>query len=414
MRVPPPLQPLLDQGVIDDVVRPLMSGKEAEVYLVVSEGYLCVAKIYKEANNRSFKHRVAYTEGRKVRNSRQQRAMEKGTRYGKEQIEDAWRSAEVDAIYRLRDADVRVPEPYTFVDGVLVMELIQGEDGEPAPRLVDAKFTEDEAWDVFHLLLREVVKMLCAGVVHGDLSDFNVLLAHDGPVIIDFPQAIDPANNQSARKLLVRDVNNLASFLARHTDRLKKKKYGEEMWALYESGKLTPESELTGRFNDGRKADTNALLAEIEAVEREARKRREALGLDPMRPARKPKEYVDPVRPAPVRGPRQDPRPRQDGARQDGARSEGRREPRQDGPRRDMPRQEPPARDPRPEGGGEGSRRKRRRGRSGGSGDDNGQTPIMADRAPYSRSPDGAGGNHDEPTAFDVSDDLDAFLSFED
>jgi RIO kinase 1 len=289
MRTPERLVPLIDQGVIEEVLRPLMSGKEAAVYLVVAEGKICVAKVYKEAQDRSFKNRADYIEGRNQRNSRSQRAMQKRSKFGREEIEAAWRSAEVDAIYRLRDAGVRVPEPYAFVDGVLVMELITGPDGEPAPRLVDLTLTAEEATELFQQVLREVVRMLCAGIVHGDLSDFNVLLGVDGPVVIDFPQAVDPATNLSARKLLVRDVQNLTSFLARHAPDLKKTKYGEEMWQLYERNELHPESKLTGRFKgDDRKADTRSLLQEIEEVEREAMKRREALGLPPMRPARQP------------------------------------------------------------------------------------------------------------------------------
>jgi RIO kinase 1 len=289
MRTPERLVPLIDQGVIEEVVRPLMSGKEAAVYLVVADGKLCVAKVYKEAEHRSFKNRADYIEGRTHKNTRSQRAMQKRSKFGREEIEAAWRSAEVDAIYRLRDAGVRVPEPYAYVDGVLVMELIAGPDGEPAPRLVDLTLTPEEAHALFHQVLREVVRMLCAGLVHGDLSDFNVLLGVDGPVVIDFPQAIDPAANLSARKLLVRDVRNLTSFLARHAPDLKSTKYGEEMWALYERNELHPDTKLTGKFKgDDRKADTRSLLDEIEEIEREARKRREALGLPPMRPARQP------------------------------------------------------------------------------------------------------------------------------
>jgi RIO kinase 1 len=290
MRTPERLVSLIDQGVIEEVVRPLMSGKEAAVYLVVADGELRVAKVYKEASQRSFKHRADYTEGRKHKNTRSQRAMARRSRFGRQEIEAAWRSAEVDTIYRLRDAGVRVPEPYSFVDGVLVMELVSDEYGEPAPRLVDVEFEADEAEALFHQLLREVVRMLCAGIVHGDLSDFNVLLGSRGPVIIDFPQAVDPAHNRNARKLLVRDVRNLTSFLARYAPDLAKTKYGEEMWALYERNELTPDSKLTGKFQRSkRKADTTSLLEEIEALEQEARKRREALGLPPVRPARQPK-----------------------------------------------------------------------------------------------------------------------------
>jgi len=300
MRVPERLRPLIDHGVVQEVVRPLMSGKEAAVYLVISEGQERVAKVYKEAQDRSFKHRSDYTEGRRVRNSRQERAMANRSRYGRRSIEAMWRSAEVDAIYRLREADVRVPEPHTFVDGVLVMEMVVDEHGQPAPRLVDVPFERAEARRLFDWLLREVVKMLCAGLVHGDLSDFNVLIGADGPVIIDLPQAVDAASNRNARKLLIRDVKNLTSFLARHEPDLKGTRYGEEMWALYERGELLPDTKLTGRFKgSSRKADTSALLREIEAVEEEARRRREALGLPLPRPARKPSLRTPPPASAP-------------------------------------------------------------------------------------------------------------------
>ncbi|MCA9567397.1 MAG: hypothetical protein KC656_06120, partial [Myxococcales bacterium] len=239
------------------------------------------------------------TEGRKVRSSRTQRAMGRKSRFGKEQIEAAWRNAEVDAIHRLRDADVRVPEPYAFVDGVLLMELVTGDDGEPAPRLADVDLHPDDARDLFDIMLEEVTKMLCAGLVHGDLSDFNVLLGPHGPVIIDFPQAVDPAHNRNARKLLVRDVRNLSHFLGRWAPQLKRTRYGEEMWALYEGSELRPDTRLTGRFQR-KEVRTNvlSLLEEIEAMEAESRKRREDLGLAPRRPARTPVQ-PRPAAPAP-------------------------------------------------------------------------------------------------------------------
>ena len=296
MRVPQRLVPLLDQGIIDDVIRPLLAGKEAEIYLVEGRGEERVAKVYKEATNRSFRHRSQYTEGRRVRNSRQQRAMNKRSKHGRREAEAAWRHAEVDAIYRLRAAGVRVPEPYDYVDGVLVMELVRGEDGLPAPRLADLAFEPDHAREVFDLLLREVVKMLCAGVVHGDLSDFNVLMGTEGPVIIDFPQWVDAAHNRNARKLLVRDVDNLQSFLGRYARRLRSRRYGKEMWDLFEHNELRPDTRLSGKFRPRAKQDdTFALLREIEELEKAARERREALGL-PMRPARKPVPATKPPR----------------------------------------------------------------------------------------------------------------------
>ena len=295
------MEPLFDQGVIQQVLRPLMSGKEADVFLVLAHGEQRVAKVYKTAENRSFKHRAAYTEGRKVKNSRQARAMAKRSKYGRAEEEAAWRSAEVDAIYRLRAAGVRVPEPFDFVEGVLVMELVKGPDGEPAPRLVDAKLSRREAEDLFDRCIREVVKMLCAGLVHGDLSDFNVLLDDNGPVIIDFPQAVDAAHNNNARKMLIRDVKNLQSFLSRYAPNLRHKKYGEEMWALYQDGQLMPDTKLTGKHRGSqKKVETMSLLEEIEASQREARERRERLGLPPKRPARKPIQTKGPP-PRPIK-----------------------------------------------------------------------------------------------------------------
>lgn len=289
MRVPDRLVPLLDLGEIDEVVRPLMSGKEAEVYLVRTRDEECVAKVYKDAQFRSFQHRAEYIEGRRVRNSREQRAMNKGSRHGRLKTEEAWRCAEADAIYLLHAAGVRVPEPLAFIEGVLVMELIKDENGDPAPRLVDQRFSAEEATEIFHFVLGEVVKMLCAGIVHADLSDFNVLMGRDGPILIDFPQAVDPAHNLNARKLLLRDVKNLSSFLGRYAPGLRSTQYGPEMWDLYERNQLTPDTKLTGKFKSGaKKADVGSLLEDILEMEREARERREALGLPPPRRARRP------------------------------------------------------------------------------------------------------------------------------
>ena len=270
MNVPPGLRSLLDYGIITDVVRPLLSGKEAQVYLVVSDGEQRVAKVYKEATQRSFKHRAVYAEGRTVRNSRDRRAMAKRTRHGREQDEAAWRSAEVDMIYRLRAAGVRVPTPYTFLDGVLVMELIKDVDGEPAPRLCEVDLTPGEAEVVFDKLLREVVKMLCADVVHGDLSDFNVLMSADGPVVIDFPQALDAAGNQAAAKILSRDVANLNRFLLGYGRTARPLQHAQEMWALYSASKLAPDTELTGRHKaNERVVDMAALREEMKRAKAE-------------------------------------------------------------------------------------------------------------------------------------------------
>lgn len=282
MHVPSGLIELVDQGIIEDVVRPLMSGKEAQIYLVLSGGEQRVAKVYKTAKDRTFRQRVAYTEGRAVRNTRTQRAMSKHSRYGRAEDEARWRSAEVDVIYRLRAAGVRVPEPYCFSDGILVMELITDAQGEPAPRLADAPLDRVEAQAVFRTLLAEVTKMLCAGVVHGDLSDFNVLLGHTGPVLIDFPQAVDAATNQNARRLLVRDVDNLSQFLARRVPGQRPLPFGQELWDLYARSELSPETRLTGRYHPSQtRADTKAVLREIDVAAREAARRRETLAAEP-------------------------------------------------------------------------------------------------------------------------------------
>jgi RIO kinase 1 len=273
MRIPQNILPLVEMGIIDEVVRPLMSGKEAEVYVVVAGGEERVAKVYKHANVRSFKQRTDYTDGRKVRNSRDRRAMSKGTRHGRSQEEAAWRSTEVDVIYKLHAAGVRVPVPYNFAEGVLVMELVLGSDGRPAPRLGDVSFSPEEARAIYDRVLQDVVRMLCAGVVHGDLSDFNVLMAADGPVIIDFPQAVDPAANSGARRLLMRDVDNLHRFLSRSTSH-PSRPYAQEMWSLLERNELTPDTRLGGRFRErSAPADTRAVLDLVGAAERDARRR---------------------------------------------------------------------------------------------------------------------------------------------
>jgi len=298
VRVPESLLPLVEQGTIERVIRPLMSGKEADVYLVESQGEIRVAKVYKEAAVRAFKHRSGYEEGRKVRNSRQQRAMSKRSKFGREQAEAAWRTAEVDAIYKLHAAGVSVPTPHDFVDDVLVMELVAGKNGEAAPRLADCSFSKAEARRIFDYLLRETVKMLLAGVVHGDLSDFNVLMSANGPVIIDFPQWTDPAHNPNARKFLVRDVDNLQSFLGRYDRSLRKCKFGREIWGLYEEGELRVDTKLTGKYTAPTgQVEVMSLLEEIEAAEQERADKRARLGLGPARPARKPVEYTSNIKP---------------------------------------------------------------------------------------------------------------------
>ena len=265
MKTPKRLLPLVEDGVIDAVVRQLMSGKEAMVFVVRSAGETRCAKVYKEADKRSFRQAVDYTENRKTKNSRQARAMAKGTRFGREAQERAWQSAEVDALYRLAAAGVRVPRPYNFHEGVLLMELVTDEEGNAAPRLNDVELTPELALDLHHRLVREVVRMLCAGVVHGDLSEYNVLLGADGPVIIDLPQAVDAAGNNHAPRMLVRDVDNLRTFFGRFAPQLLATDYGKEIWSLYEAGALAPERALTGHYKrDERSADLDAVMREID------------------------------------------------------------------------------------------------------------------------------------------------------
>ena len=279
MKTPPRLQPLLEEGLIDTVVRQLMSGKEAMVYVVRCGDETRCAKIYKEATQRSFRQAVDYTENRKVKNTRQARAMAKGTRFGREAAEAAWQSAEVDALYRLAAAGVRVPQPYNFCDGVLLMELITDNHGDAAPRLNDVAFTPAQALEHHATLLREVVRMLCAGVVHGDLSEFNILLGvTDGvpsPVIIDLPQAIDAAGNNHAKRMLLRDVNNLRDFFGRFAPALLAHDHGEEMWDLYQRGMLQTDTELTGHFKrPAGPVNLGAVLREIDDTRAEEAARR--------------------------------------------------------------------------------------------------------------------------------------------
>ena len=265
MKVPMRLQPLIEDGVIDSVVRQLMSGKEAMVFVVRCGPETRCAKVYKEADKRSFRQAVDYTENRKTKNSRQARAMAKGTRFGRQAQEKAWQSAEVDALYRLAAAGVRVPRPYNFHEGVLLMELVADGEGNAAPRLNDVELTQEVAAELHERLIREVVRMLAAGVVHGDLSEFNILLGADGPVIIDLPQAVDAAGNNHAPRMLVRDVDNLRRFFGRFDPALLDTDYGKEIWALYESGSLHPEVALTGQFEDDEScADLEGVMREID------------------------------------------------------------------------------------------------------------------------------------------------------
>jgi len=265
MKIPKRLQPLFEDGLIDSVVRQLMSGKEAMVFVVRSGDETRCAKVYKEANKRAFRQAVDYTENRKTKNTRKARAMAKGTRFGRKSQEAAWQSAEVDALYRLAAAGVRVPKPYNFHEGVLLMELVADEFGEAAPRLNDLDFTPELARAHHQSLIREVVRMLCAGVIHGDLSEFNILVGADGPVIIDLPQAVDAAGNNHAARMLERDVANLRNYFGRFAPELLATNYGKEIWALYEAGALVPDTPLTGQFMRIEKAvDLEAVMQEIE------------------------------------------------------------------------------------------------------------------------------------------------------
>jgi RIO kinase 1 len=275
MKIPARLQPLVEDGLVDDVIRQLMSGKEATVYVVRCGDDVRCAKVYKEANQRSFRQSVDYTEGRKTKNSRQARAMEKGSKYGRKLQEQAWQSAEVDALYRLAGAGVRVPKPYNFYEGVLLMELVVDENGNAAPRLNDIAFTPEDARKYHQVLLQEVVRMLCAGIIHGDLSEFNILLSGDGPVIIDLPQAVDAAGNNHAESMLERDVNNLRDYFGRYAAELLNTQYAKEIWHLFSHGNLTVETTLTGNFKETNKAvDLKTVMRVIDDVRKEEEAKR--------------------------------------------------------------------------------------------------------------------------------------------
>ena len=258
---------LVQNGLVDEVVCQLMSGKEAEVYVVQSRGEVRCAKVYKEASKRSFSQQAQYQEGRKVRNSRQARAMEKNTRYGRKEQEGAWQNAEVDALQRLADAGVRVPRIYSYVGGVLLMELVLDAHGDVAPRLNDMRLTAEQAREYHRAMISQIVLMLCAGLVHGDLSEYNVLAGSDGLVIIDLPQAIDAAGNNNAGRMLLRDVDNMTAYFGRFAPELLITDYGREIWKLYANGELNPGTELTGRFvQSGIPADVGGVMREIDSA----------------------------------------------------------------------------------------------------------------------------------------------------
>ena len=274
MKTPPGLQPLIDDGVIDEVLRSLKSGKEATVYLVRAGNQVRCAKVYRDMAQRSFQKRAQYQEGRKVRGSREARAMGRSTRFGKREQESAWKNAEVDALYRLVAAGVRVPKPYGYFNDVLVMELIADAAGDPAPRLGEVDLSPELAREYHAVLIRQVVRMLSLGLIHGDLSEFNVLVAPDGPVIIDLPQAVTAAGNNGALAMLERDVNTLRATLGRFAPELLATEYAREMWALFQQGELGPETVLTGVFaRDETLADTGGVMLVIDDAREEAVRR---------------------------------------------------------------------------------------------------------------------------------------------
>ena len=278
MKIPKRIQPLFDDGLVDEVVSRLMSGKEADVFVVRSGDELRCAKVYKEAAKRSFKKAAQYTEGRKVRNTRRQRAMEKGSKFGRKEQEEIWQNAEVDALYLLAEAGVRVPEPYGCLDGVLLMELIVDANGDVAPRLGDVSMTDLEAIGHHAFVMQDIVRMLCAGLVHGDLSEFNVLLDEYGPVIIDLPQAVNASANNNAKSMLKRDVDNMTNYFGQFSPDLLETNFAEEIWQLYEEGKLRPDTVLTGEFEaDEDPADIDAVMIQIQEAYREEQERLERI-----------------------------------------------------------------------------------------------------------------------------------------
>ncbi len=284
MKIPARLRPLYEDGLIDEVLYQLMSGKEATVYVVRSGDDTRCAKVYKEAAQRSFKQAAKYQEGRREKNSRRARAMEKGSKFGRKQMEESWQNAEVDALYKVARAGVRVPQPYGCFDGVLLMELVTDGEGEVAHRLGDVDMSAEQAREDHTLMMHYIQLMLCAGLVHGDLSEFNVLVDEFGPVIIDLPQAVDAAANNNAQEMFARDVNKITDYYALFAPELKNTRYAKEMWGLYEDGELQPETTLTGLYEeDLESANVDAVLEEIKAVMAE-----EAARLERVREAEEP------------------------------------------------------------------------------------------------------------------------------
>ncbi|MFT5717168.1 MAG: RIO kinase 1 [Oleiphilaceae bacterium] len=278
MKTPKRIQPLVEDGLVDEVISRLMSGKEADVYIVRCGKEIRCAKVYKEAAKRSFKKAVQYQEGRKVRNTRRARAMEKGSKFGRKQQEETWQNAEVDALYKLADAGVRVPKPFGCFDGVLLMELVTDDAGDVAPRLNDVSMPEEQAIEDHAIMMEYVKRMLCVGLIHGDLSEFNVLVDEYGPVIIDLPQAVDAAANNHAESMLARDVNNMTTYYSQFAAELSETKYAKELWALFEEGDLHPDVELTGHFEESTdEADVDSVIDEIKAAWEEEQARQERI-----------------------------------------------------------------------------------------------------------------------------------------
>ena len=278
MKTPKRIQPLVDDGLVDCVLRQLMSGKEATVYVVQCGDHIRCAKVYKEASKRSFKQAVLYNEGRKVRNGRRARAMQKNSKFGRQEQENIWQTAEVDALYKLADAGVRVPQPYGCFEGVLLMDLITDEEGFAAPRLNDVAMSEEQALEEHLEIMHYIVRMLTVGIVHGDLSEFNVLVDEWGPVIIDLPQAIDAAANNNAKPMLLRDVDNMTRYYAQFAPQLAKTRYGQEIWALYEAGLLSENTVLTGKFSEKNKiTNVSNVLGEITAARKEHEENKQRL-----------------------------------------------------------------------------------------------------------------------------------------
>lgn len=278
MKTPKRIEPLIADGLVDKVISRLMSGKEADVFIVLcGDEYRC-AKVYKEAHKRSFKKAVTYQEGRKTRNSRRARAMQKNSKFGKEEQESAWQNTEVDALYKLANIGVRVPEPFGCFDGVLLMEIITDENGDIAPRLNDVSLTEEQAIEDHEQVMIYIMKMLSISLIHGDLSEFNILLDEYGPVIIDLPQVVDASANNNAKKMLTRDVQNVTNYYGQYAPQILKTNYADEMWALYEKGELNADTQLTGQFNkDEVKADVDSILEEIKAAMEEEQRRLERI-----------------------------------------------------------------------------------------------------------------------------------------